>query len=65
MSIEALYKLANKKLTVEELAERIRRQEELQASFEKDLIERYRCKECGACKFNGSHSFSCSQRGLS
>lgn len=64
MSIEKLIELSRQKLTPEQKIENQRLFEERMAEFDRQAIERYRCKECGADTLNFSHTFKCSRRGL-
>lgn len=64
MSIAALLELSRRERTPEQIAESQRRTEQLCREFEKEMIERYRCSECGADTLNYSHSFKCSWRGM-
>lgn len=63
MSIEKLIELSRQKLTDEEKSERQRKFEDRLKQYDKEMVERYRCRECGVDTINYSHSFKCSRRG--
>jgi hypothetical protein len=63
MSIERLIELSRMQLTDEQWVELQRKARERFEQMDKEYIERFRCRECGADIVNYSHSFSCSRRG--
>lgn len=64
MSLEKLIELSRQKLTPEQEAELRKRTIAMHAELDRQIIERFRCGECGVDTLNYSHSFKCSRRGL-
>ncbi len=63
MKITKLIQIARQTLTPEEEITMRERARERMRNFNLEVIERYRCGECGVDTLNHSHTFKCSRRG--
>lgn len=65
MNIEKLIALSRATMTPEQKKQREKEFKERMRQMDLEMIERHRCRTCGADTLNYSHSFTCPWRGTS